>query len=67
MSDVDFRVQLHGSVWTIIALSDAAKAFAEENLPVEGWQGTPQHFSTDHRVAMEIARRLQEDGFTVDR
>lgn len=61
----DFRVVNHGSVVSIVSQSAAAKAFAENNFFVEPWQGTPNHFTTDHRVAWNLAERLMEEGWTV--
>lgn len=56
-----------GTVWTIKAVSDDAKAFANENFPVEDWMGTPENFTTDWRPARDIAYRLAAEGFLVGR
>lgn len=61
----DFIVSTHGSVWTIEAVSDAAREFAEEHLEVPGWAGIPTHFTTDHRPARDLCERLDADGFTL--
>ncbi len=61
----DFEVFDNGSVWTIKAVSDSAKQFAEENFEVEPWQGVSIHFSTDWRVARDLVRQLVDEGFKV--
>lgn len=63
--EADFLVSTHGSVWTVEAMSDAARAFAEEHLAVEGWMGTPINFTTDWRPARDLCERLDADGFTI--
>lgn len=61
----DFVITNHGSVWQIEAVSPAAKSFAEENFPVEGWQGTPRSFYADWRPARDLAAQLQQEGWDV--
>lgn len=56
------------TVWTIEAVSAAAKDFANAHFPVESWMGTPEKFTTDWRPARDIVQRLAEDeGFVVCR
>jgi len=62
----DFKVLNHGSVWTIKAVSEDAKAFAEGNFPVEDWQGTPTNFTTDWRPARDLVEILQAEGWRVE-
>jgi hypothetical protein len=61
----DFIFQNHGSVITVIAESDAAKEFARENLAVEGWQGSPERFTTDWRPAQALMQQFAAEGFEV--
>jgi hypothetical protein len=61
----DFIFQNHGSVVTVTAESNAAKEFARENLAVEGWQGSPERFTTDWRPAQTLMQQLAGDGFEV--
>jgi hypothetical protein len=63
--DADFLVSIHGSVWTIEALSDGARAFADETFEVPGWAGVPTHFTTDWRPARDLCERLEADGFNL--
>jgi hypothetical protein len=61
----DFTFTSHGSICTIEATSEAAEIFAEENFAVEDWQGIPQHFTTDHRVALDLRDQLEAFGWEV--
>jgi hypothetical protein len=61
----DFIVTDCGSVMTIKAVTEHAKEFAEENFCVEAWMGHPGHFTTDWRVATELAQQLRVDGFEI--
>lgn len=65
MTSPDFIIQVHGSVWTIEALSDEARTFAEENLDVPGWMGSSTRFTTDHRPARDLCEQLEADGFNL--
>jgi hypothetical protein len=62
----DFRLIHHGSVVTLQAVTDDAKAFAEAQFEVEGWMGSPTHFSTDWRAGRELAMQLMDDGFEIE-
>lgn len=64
----DFRFINHGSVVTVVAVSEAAKEFAAEAFKfVEDWQGTPEQFTTDWRVARDIFDRLHaEEDFVIE-
>jgi len=62
----DFSVTSFGSVWSIVAVSEAAREFAIENFPVEGWQGSPTNFSTDHRAARDLCERLADEGWSIN-
>ncbi len=61
----DFLATDHGTVWNIRAVSDAAQIFAEENLAVEDWQGTPDNFTTDWRPARDLCAQLAATGFSI--
>jgi len=65
MSDflADFVFTVHGSVVTVDAHSDIAIDHAHEHFRVADWQGTPDHFHTDWRVAAELCSRLASEGF----
>lgn len=61
----DFRFVWFGSVVTVEAVSEAAKDFAEENFPVDSWQGQPTRFTTDWRPAQALAERLASEGWVI--
>jgi hypothetical protein len=63
---MDFSVTNHGSVWSIRAASPEAIAFAQDNFGVEGWQGSSENFTTDHRAARELVERLIDEGWRVE-
>jgi hypothetical protein len=48
------------------AATPAAKEFAEEHFPVEGWQGAPANFMTDWRPARDLMLHLADEGWRVD-
>jgi hypothetical protein len=62
---MDFRITDFGTVWNIQAVSADAIAFAEENFPVEGWQGLAANFNTDHRAARALVHQLIDEGWQV--
>ena len=62
----DFVFTSHGSVVTVEAVSDAARELAEDNFPVEGWQGIPTNFTTDHRAAINLLNQLCNEGWLVE-
>jgi hypothetical protein len=62
----DFHVINHGSVWTIVAVSPEAIAFAQDSFEVESWQGFSENFTTDHRAAHNLVERLIIEGWRVN-
>lgn len=64
----DFRFRFHGSVWSIEAVSDRAKSFADEHfVDVQPWMGTRHSFATDWRVARDLREALIiEEDFEVE-
>lgn len=64
----DFLIIRHGSVVTFVAASEAARTFAAEAFAgVEDWQGSPESFTTDWRVARDIVARLNaEEDFVLE-
>lgn len=61
----DFRIIHQGSVCTIEALSEPAKAFARENIEVESGMGRPERFTTDWRPAHALVTDLLAYGFDI--
>jgi hypothetical protein len=62
----DFRIIHHGSVCTVLAISEQARAFAEENIAVPEFCGAPHHFVHDTRPVMMLMEQMAEQGFEVD-
>jgi len=62
----DFRIINHGSVCTVLAVSDDAREFAEENFAIPGWAGSPTRFTTDSRPAFCLMEDMAAQGFEVD-
>ncbi len=61
----DFLFRTDGSVWTVYAVSTAAKELAETLFPVESWQGHASAFHTDWRTARVLANQLGAEGWNV--
>ena len=61
----DFVAYNHGSVWTIEAVTPAARQFAELHFETEGWRGLPTNFTTDWRPARDLCERLVDEGWIV--
>lgn len=63
----DFRLINHGSVTTVLALSEAARAFAEDNIAVPGFCGSPTHFVNDTGPVYALMEQIAaNEGFEVD-
>lgn len=63
---LDFRVQSHGSVWTFVPLTEAAKDFTATAIEVQSWQWLGPAFGVDHRLANDLAMTLEEEGFVLE-
>ena len=63
---LDFRVQSHGSVWTFVPLTEAAKDFTATAIEVQSWQWLGTAFGVDQRVANDLAMALEEEGFVLE-
>lgn len=63
----DFTVLQNGAVWTIIAETDKAKAFANDRFAPPNQSGSPEFFSIYWHPAEAMIDKLIEDGFTVDK
>ena len=63
----DFRIVNHGSVSTVLALSEAAQAWAQENIAVPDFCGSPTHFVNDTRPVYDLMEPIAaNEGFDVD-
>ena len=62
----DFRIENHGSIIAITPMSEAARAWVNENLQTEPWQWLGGSLCVDWRMAEPIFAALNEVGFTVE-
>ena len=63
---IDFRVRLHGTVWTFEPLTDRAKDHATTVMDVQDWQRLGPAFGVDHRLALDLVTALEDEGFEVE-
>ena len=66
---VDFLVRNHGTVWTIVPQTEAAKEWTAENVEIEDWQrmGSGSGFTGDHRPMRHLVEAIEAEGFSVER
>ncbi len=63
---IDIRVSNMGSMWMFTPLTEKAKNWVEENLPLEPWQWMGNSFCVDHRPANDLATGMQEAGLVLE-
>lgn len=61
----DFTFANHGSVTLLTPVSDAAREWAAEHLPVEPWQMLGNAIAIEPRYADPILEGIDADGMTV--
>jgi hypothetical protein len=56
-TQIDVQVENHGSVFTFAVLTEAARAWVDENVQLESWQwmGGCAAFAVDARFAWDLA------------
>ena len=62
---VDVSVRDEGSVVIVTPQTDAAKAWAEENVSIEGWQWAGGGFAVDPRMLDNLLAGMEEDGLEI--
>lgn len=62
----DVRVRSGGSQFMVTPVSEAAKAWVEENVALEGWQWMGAAFAVDQHYIEGLVALMQEAGFDVD-
>lgn len=67
MNDIDVEVVDHGSIIQFQPISDAAKAWFDENVEAESWQWLGYALNVDHRYADNLINGLINEGFKVGR
>ena len=63
--DPEFSIRVDGTVWLFTPKSPEAVAFAQTALGLESWQWLGGSFALEHRVAPQLAERLQVEGWSV--
>ena len=58
----DFRVTYHGTITTITPLSDACRAWVEENVAIEPWQWFGNAIAVAPRCVEQLAEAMMEEG-----
>lgn len=65
LSEVDFRVFNDGSVSILTPMTDAARAWTEENVYFESWQVMGDGIGIDLRFLADLLVSVLSAGFTV--
>lgn len=63
---MDWTVMNHGSVVMFKPVSDQAKAWRDENIPVEDWAWLGEAFACEHRYAGNLVEGIIGDGMEVE-
>jgi len=61
----DVTVSGSGTMYLVTPLSDEAKAWVEENVPLEDWQWLGNGFGVEHRYIGNLVQGMQEAGLVV--
>ena len=62
----DVVVENHGSLFTFILCTPAAREWVEENVEIEGYMWTNRiTFACEHRYAHDLAAGMQDAGLKV--
>lgn len=65
-SDMDVVVENHGSLFTFLLCTPAARAWVEENVEIAGPMWTNRiTFACEHRYAHDLATGMQDAGLKV--
>jgi hypothetical protein len=61
----DVSVANHGSIFMIQPITQAAKEWVDENVPLEDYQWLGSSFSCEHRYVEDLVAGMQGDGLVV--
>ncbi len=61
----DFRITDEGPVWMFEPISDLARKFVDQNLPLDKRLWVGARFAIDHRAAEYLADQLEVEGFSL--
>lgn len=62
----DVSVSNHGTLFLFTPISERAKKWVEENVPLESWQWLGNGFSVEHRYAGNLAEGMKRDGLILE-
>lgn len=65
MSEIDFRVEDHGTIALVTPVSVEAKQWLEENVPTESWQWHGDALAVEPRYVEALMDGAMDDGLTV--
>lgn len=63
---VDFRVSGGGTIYLVEPVSDAAKEWVKENVPLESWQWLGPAFAVEHRYITDLLAGIRGDGLAIE-
>jgi len=61
----DFTFSNSGSICTITSITQQAKDWVKENVPLESWQCSGQSFYVEPRYVERIFQGITEEGLTI--
>ncbi len=62
---LDFRITDEGPVWMFEPISDTARKFVQQNVPLDKRLWIGSRFAIDHRAAEYLADQLEVEGFSL--
>lgn len=62
---MDFTASNHGSIILLTPKTEAAHAWVNENLQVEGWQTLGSSIAIEPRYFGDIVEGIRHDGLTI--
>jgi len=65
MSDIDFLVRPHGTIWLFEPVTERAREYTLTYLDIQDWQWVGPSFTVDHRIANDLVIALEEEGWRV--
>ena len=61
----DVTIINHGSVWTFTPETMIGREYCSTMIHIEPWQWLGPSFAVDHRMAHDLAVRMQHDGINL--
>ena len=63
----DFNIYVEGSIAQVTPQTPEAKEWADEHLPVDGWQKMGAAICVDFRAIEDITHGILDDGLTIEK